>query len=637
MPTVSDLTFTDRALAAVRRGFSIVPVAPRDKYPLRGAKSRTNTEDGVRQFASQVPVNANYGIVADSRFTILETDDHAKFVSALGKPVPPTFSVSATPNRGYWVFEQTDKTRTIKKNLEWEGVFEHRHINEYCVGPGSIHPSGREYVIVRDVEPIPMPDWLVDKLQELYRAAPVSTKPGVTTEVDEDAYSKLRSAYLWELNPEHMLKADVEISMGRHGTMLSIAGLLHDGERTKEEAISILEQLWEKFCTRPPRGRKEIEDIVQHAFSREPCEFEPVNIPALISSGLVTFATEEEKQKYEATSWKSLFETYNELYNAPPVRFAIDGFLQEECITILGGLAGHGKTLVALAMARALLEGSPLFGHFNTSRKSEKLFYLVPEAGRSSFAHRLRTFRLMNHIKAEHMYVRTLSMPGNVSLTDPLILKACEGADVFLDTAVRFMEGDENAASEQRVFADTLFALLRAGARTVTGLHHSPKSAERMDYMSLENTLRGSGDIGAMISTGWGLKQLDSKKNRIWVGNIKAREFDACEPFIIEGRPHLDLDGYFKMTDSPGAAGTLNEAKPRRVNERPSGRPESPEKENIFPQILQLHSEGKSLREIGAAVGVSHRTVGTWLEKHEMQNRTREENPLKGVSFPSGE
>ena len=34
------------------------------------------------------------------------------------------------------------------------------------------------------------------------------------------------------------------------------------------------------------------------------------------------------------------------------------------------------------------------------------------------------------------------------------------GADVFLDTVVRFSEGDENSAEAQRVFADNLFWLL---------------------------------------------------------------------------------------------------------------------------------------------------------------------------------
>jgi replicative DNA helicase len=61
---------------------------------------------------------------------------------------------------------------------------------------------------------------------------------------------------------------------------------------------------------------------------------------------------------------RSLFHAYEELVSVPPVSFAIEGFLQEEGITLIGGLAGHGKTLCMLAMARALLEGGKLFHHF---------------------------------------------------------------------------------------------------------------------------------------------------------------------------------------------------------------------------------------------------------------------------------
>jgi hypothetical protein len=42
-------------------------------------------------------------------------------------------------------------------------------------------------------------------------------------------------------------------------------------------------------------------------------------------------------------NWRGIFHTYEEFKNAPPLRFAIDGFLQEAGVTLIGGLAGHGK------------------------------------------------------------------------------------------------------------------------------------------------------------------------------------------------------------------------------------------------------------------------------------------------------
>ncbi len=252
--------------------------------------------------------------------------------------------------------------------------------------------------------------------------------------------------------------------------------------------------------------------------------------------------------------WRALFHSYNDIENIPPVRFAIDGFLQEEGITLIGGLAGHGKTLCMLAMVRALLEGGKLFHHFAVTRQAQRVIYLIPEAGLGPFVARLNTFHLLDYVRDERLLFRTLSASGQLSLSDSRLLRAVEGADVFLDTAIRFMSGDENSAAEQKQFADTLFGLQRAGALTITGAHHSPKSFGKDTFMTLENVLRGSGDIGAMLATCWGLCQIDAEKNRIYVQNVKPRDFLPCEPFIIQGRPSLNQTGYFELTDPPGFA-----------------------------------------------------------------------------------
>src|SRR5262245_20089822 len=192
-------------------------------------------------------------------------------------------------------------------------------------------------------------------------------------------------------------------------------------------------------------------------------------------------------------TWRSMFHSRDEVMNAPEARFAIDGFLQEDGITLIGALPGHGKTLCMLEMVRALLEGGRLFQHFTVKRTADRVIYLIPEAGLSPFSMRLKTFGLTRYVE-ERLFPRTLSMPGELPLTDPRLKEAVKGADVFLDTAIRFMTGDENSAAEQKIFADTLFGLQRAGARTITGAHHSPKSFGTQMSMTLENVLRGSGD-----------------------------------------------------------------------------------------------------------------------------------------------
>jgi len=218
--------------------------------------------------------------------------------------------------------------------------------------------------------------------------------------------------------------------------------------------------------------------------------------------------------------WRGLFHSYDEALHAPPLSFAIDGFLQEDGLTFFGGLAGHGKTLLMLNVAKSLIEGTPLFGYsgFPVLKPAKRVLYLVPESGLGPFVHRLKLFGLLDHVRDERLLFRTMTAKEqDTTLADLRILKAAEGADVFLDTSIRFSNGEENSASDNRPFAKMLFNLQAAGARSIVGAHHSPKGFENRESITLDNTLRGSGDIGAMLATCWAVRQTDATSNRIFM------------------------------------------------------------------------------------------------------------------------
>jgi hypothetical protein len=321
----------------------------------------------------------------------------------------------------------------------------------------------------------------------------------------------------------------------------------------------------------------------------------------------------------EDSDWRSLFHSREEFATAKPLEFRINGFLQDAGITLIGGLSGHGKTLIMLSMVKSLLEGSPLFGFdlFTVPSPAKRVVYLVPESALGPFCQRIKVFGLSEFAgngPDARLFMHTLSKGEPVKLDDPLLLSAAEGADVFLDTAVRFMDGSENDVEGTRPFADLLFRLLNAGARSICGAHHSPKSFSSAKYMSLENILRGSGDLGAMLCTAWGVKQIDSERNRIWVENCKPRDFQPCQPFILEGRPHIDETGNFQMFATPGTAGELKDQMRR------TGRPETSGKASKLIQCVQLRAAGESIRAIAAQVGVAKTTVDKWLFDYESKN-----------------
>ena len=186
----------------------------------------------------------------------------------------------------------------------------------------------------------------------------------------------------------------------------------------------------------------------------------------------------------------------------------------------------------------------------------------------------------------------------------------CRTDAPWLVTCVRFMPGSEDIEAAKILAANT-FSLISAGACSVTAAHHSVKSLESAEYMSLENVLRGSGDLGALLSTAWGVRQIDAESNRIYVQNLKPRDFEPCPPFIIEGRPHLDRTGHFAMIEE--VAGELRDYLPRRQR----GAPAMPDKKQLVERATFMRQKGDSLQKIADTLGVSKSGIRKWIGEHE--------------------
>jgi hypothetical protein len=259
---------------------------------------------------------------------------------------------------------------------------------------------------------------------------------------------------------------------------------------------------------------------------------------------------------------RELFETLQNYEGEPMVSFAIENFLQNNAITGVGGLSGHGKTFVMLSIAKALLAGPPakLWGLFPVLERAETVVYLIPESMRGPFKHRLVMMGLYQYIESGRLLTRTLES-GPLDLTDSRLLSAIARLrpHVFLDTAIRFMSGDENKAEDNRSFAAEVFGLLKAGARTVVSAYHSPKGFRRAEMMDLEGAIRGGGDLGAALATCWALKQIDMQQNILQVENVKPRDFEPPRPFQLVGRPFLSDTGDFSVLKAPGECGSLAE------------------------------------------------------------------------------
>lgn len=222
-------------------------------------------------------------------------------------------------------------------------------------------------------------------------------------------------------------------------------------------------------------------------------------------------------------------------------------------ITFIGGPSGHGKSWIALSLAKSLYLGKPFLNHFAVTR-SFPIIYLVPEVSAVMIKRRLRLLGI-GDIK-DGFLLQTMSSHPQLPLNHPHLLDAVRDLKpiIFLDTAARFnRSADENAAMDTaQGFAKDVFSLLHNGAEAVIPLHHSIKSlAAGIMEPTLENILRGSGDFGGMADSVHGVLCSDKKNFTAEITTVKARDYDHPESFEIQGRPWINETGDLKLLRAP--------------------------------------------------------------------------------------
>jgi len=246
--------------------------------------------------------------------------------------------------------------------------------------------------------------------------------------------------------------------------------------------------------------------------------------------------------KFVDAIWRKLFKTPGEMSEIE-LPMLVEKFLPPG-VTFFGGPAGHGKSWLALSLAKALYTGEPFLGYFKVPKRMP-VIYLVPEVGETAMKQRLRLLGMGD--LDDGFFLRTMSMGSTLELSSPSLLKAAEDLNpyFFLDTTARFNKGDdENAAVENKAFADDVFGLMQHGAMGVGPLHHSIKSLASGEMEpTLENVLRGSGDFGAMADAVYACICSDKTNFISEITNVKARDFTPVESFEIQGRPYIDETG----------------------------------------------------------------------------------------------
>lgn len=520
------------ALDCIRRGWHVFPCWPKSKKPMteRGFKDATNDETQVRAWWAATP-NANIAIATGPSKLCVVDVDHGLSVDGLDEwlaahGLPQTYVVRTgrRPEFGVQLYYSGEGLKSTGwKDGDFSGDI--RCSTGYVMAAGSIHPnSGLAYEVLCNDALSPVPEYV--------RSLTVKANdPSMTTTVDDETADDWKTWLLEYMAFNQIDPRDYEKRVP-NGYWLGIHCPWEHQHSTGAgaESSTVLGILDGKIAFECSHGTCKAAKHDTAAFKQlmtlmyGESEREPGAEPEIVLGSVTHLPMPEDTSPKD---WRELFHTKDEALNAPPVTFLIDGFLQREGVTAIAGPVRERKSLIALNLAHALLTGEKLFDHFAVVKKPERVLYLCPEVSLGPFTDRLKKIGLLDCV-GETLFYRTLSADGSLTLNAPALLPALPGSVVILDTAIRFLEGDENSSKDVRAFADSIFALLRDGAESVVMLHHSPKDSG--DSMTLENAMRGSGDMGAFLACCWGTRLQDTShpyESPSFLSNLKQRDFES--------------------------------------------------------------------------------------------------------------
>ncbi len=521
--------FLDIALRNAARGLHVLPL--RGKAPIisGGCHAATADEAQIRALWTKTP-NANVGVgCGNSQKAVVDIDHGLASLEdfhawRMRNGLPETYTVRSGGRPEFKVHMYYDGAMDDVGEWHLDGCSgQVKSLGGLVAAEGSIHPdSGEAYQVICDVPFAPTPD-VVRKLRK-----PASA-PSNNSKVPKTAWS-----------------LPVHEGENRTGFLLEQTGAMRNLGCGKDAILARMIELNEDAeVIADPVDDDRLERTAAN------CAKFPIPEP----TPEVFIGTKKEPGPLK--DWRTRYHSFEEMDNAPKPTFLIAGFLQKDVIAAIAAPVGQRKTLIAANVAHALLTNEPLFDHFKVTQQPTRVLYLCPEMGLLSFTDRLRKLGLLPYV-GKKLFCRTMNSEGKLTLGE-LTAEELDGAVLIVDTAVRFIQGDENSSEDMRVLAEDCFRLMKAGAASVLVLFHSPKGTKDISELTLENAMRGSGELGAFVSSCWATRLQNPDEpyqSASYLKNVKQRDFES-KPFEVTSGPDCRLhivappDSNVKLNSKP--------------------------------------------------------------------------------------
>ena len=235
-----------------------------------------------------------------------------------------------------------------------------------------------------------------------------------------------------------------------------------------------------------------------------------------------------------------------------PLRWQIKKWLQAEALVMVHGPSGGGKTFMVLDMVMAVASKGVVNQWFGNKVRHGSVIYLAGE-GHHGLRGRVAAWKQHKGVGELDMWLSRhgldLNTPAGYQKTSDAIRALPNSPEIIVvDTLHRFLEGDENSATDAKTMLDACSALIQEFSCSVILVHHTGVSSEAQHRARGSSAWRGALDIEISVVPG----------ATIEIVQRKSKDAEEAESVFAELQS-VSINGWLDEDNDPVTSAVLEQ------------------------------------------------------------------------------
>ena len=211
-----------------------------------------------------------------------------------------------------------------------------------------------------------------------------------------------------------------------------------------------------------------------------------------------------------------------------PIRWQVKHWLQSQALIMVHGPSGCGKTFLVLDMVLAIASKGTIPDWFGNKVRHGTVVYLAGE-GHHGLRGRVAAWKQHKGVSGLDMWLSRhgldLNTPQGYQKTVDAIRALPNPPEIIVvDTLHRFLDGDENSASDAKSMLDACGAMINEFDCSVVLVHHTGVSVEAQHRARGSSAWRGALDIEISVIPG----------ETIEINQRKSKDAEEAESVFVE-------------------------------------------------------------------------------------------------------